>query len=100
MKKYLLGLAAIGVAIFMSSFDFRDKAKPVLPEPVLYWYDVNPAGQIISGTYIQDERADVVALGGPCVLLTGTVCKRGFENTVPSNQFSSPPAQVDDIRKN
>ncbi len=98
MKKYIPGILALIIAISLTAFRTESKEN-LFPEPTLYWYPVNSAGQITSGSYILDERADVVAMGGLCVELSGTLCKKGFTDIVPPEQFNNPPAQSGDIRK-
>ena|SRR5215204_3628009 len=94
MKKYLLGLFAIALAIGFSAFTSVNH-KPVKQSTTanLYWYEVS-AGQVVGSTFnptaAEDRTTAISALYLGCDDSGAEVCLFGTGNASESTPFSLP----------
>ncbi|TAL44068.1 MAG: hypothetical protein EPN92_09310 [Chitinophagaceae bacterium] len=100
MKKYLLGLTALALAIGLSAFDKEKKLRSTDPQPY-YWYevqgDVTVSEVLNSGGTI--DIGEAMSLVGECDELEGDICLAGFEDDdVPlTTAAPSPSAEEDNL---
>ncbi|MFA6245317.1 MAG: hypothetical protein WC615_00160 [Mucilaginibacter sp.] len=99
MKKQILGLIAIIIAVSASAF--TTVKTPFHKTAALYWYQVtydtaHPTGAVLSSSdlYTQDEKANVAS---PCDPGTSKDCLRGFSSQIST--FPSTAMGADNIKR-
>ena len=97
MKKYLLGIVAIVLAITFSAFTIKPSFSNNTTQRVLYWYFIDGSGnigaQVNGGTAAtKDEVFDEVN----CFDVSGPDCARGYESTQTFGLPAPSPSSNDD----
>ncbi len=94
MKKYLLSIIAVVIAVGLSAFTFENKPKAQKTDDVFYWYFVdytnNSSGEIPLGSSVQfsGTQTHQYAVDNDGCMGSAKDCMRGF-STVPSLPTSS-----------
>lgn len=80
MKKYLLGLFAIVLAVGFSAFTAK-KATPHKATTTYFWYEIDQDGKVSSAALNPSEvdRAAAKSLSSGCEEDVSEVCLAGFE---------------------
>jgi hypothetical protein len=95
MKKYVLGMIAVILAISFSAFTTAKKAKAT--EGSYYWYPVKPNSSDIDHTalinptsakYTKSELDGLDLI--PCPEHSGTDCMRGFDDVQTTDNDDTP----------
>lgn len=103
MKKYLIGLCALILAIGLNAFTTISENKTKATTTPLHWFEYDAGtGQV--GAYLDyDERSEFLIFG--CQSTSGDDCRRGYPVTAlidsgdPGQGVSDPDAQLDQIQK-
>lgn len=88
MKKNLLGLMVIAIAIGLSAFNSNPPSKETTD---LFWYEVNSAGVIPDANALmfsgQEQPKSYAETHSPCAPGATTDCLRGFAAKIPQGSF-------------
>jgi hypothetical protein len=80
MRKYLLGLFAIVMAVSLSAFTGAKSSEATGKAIDLYWFEYDHSGTGTVGTYLDyGDRSEF--LNVPCNLSVGNDCRRGYTLT-------------------
>ena len=96
MKKYLLGLFAVALAIGFSAFTSAPKAHKATNQTQYYWYHVNGAnyGSIIDAENLYSQEEFITAQLD-CTLTSGVKCDVGSSSATASGTL--PPDNGDNF---
>jgi hypothetical protein len=96
MKKYLLPIVAVILAITLNAFTTKDGAKST--ETAYYWYEI-VNDETVSDTPIDPAKKTMSQVsGGDCQDAQGDICLAGFENLVEEEEPApSPSAEEDNL---
>lgn len=98
MKKYVVGLFAIAIAIVLNSFTMPVKKEVKYLTPY-YWYQVNGSGQAIGSPLnptTKEDRSVAVGYETGCNLTSGDECLAGFE-TLQSTPVAIPTNNTENM---
>lgn len=102
MRKYLLGLFAVVMAVSLSAFTSVKTSKEVGKSAELYWFEYSLSTG--TGAYLDfGERSEFII--PTCDLTIGTDCRRGYplsalvDESDPDLGVISDNANTDQIRK-
>ncbi|MBI3138037.1 MAG: hypothetical protein HYZ15_05600 [Sphingobacteriales bacterium] len=96
MKKYILGLLAVMIAVTISAFTIV-KGNNSKKAQSLYWYDTNAAGTQLLSFIDQGEKADIMVTTGCEDDLNQDFCARGYES--PQTLGTAPVPSDEEILK-
>ncbi|ULQ55445.1 hypothetical protein KJS94_12410 [Flavihumibacter rivuli] len=90
MKKQLLGLGALTIAIVMSAFSLPDKTSDNQME--LEWHKYNSAGtaELVPAVTFLGTESEARAQFG-CPSPGNKICARGYDDGVPTSNYISKP---------
>lgn len=93
MKKYILSIIAIVVAVGLSAFDHKDVRVSNTTEDLLYWYYLGPGETIgLPVDVSQVTKSEIFEEVG-CPDVVGDDCARGYTST---KTFGNPAPGVTD----